>query len=1017
MATAAAPIPVPAVEQSYLVNVGARVVRGPDWKWGKQDGGEGHVGTVRSFESHEEVVVVWDNGTAANYRCSGGYDLRILDMGPTGLKHEDSVCDGCRIQPILGVRWTCADCNSYDLCSLCYHGDRHQLRHRFYRVYTPQSERVILEPRRKSKKITARGIFPGARVIRGVDWHWEAQDGEAGRRGKVAEIQDWSAGIPRSAAYIIWDTGAKNLYRLGFEGMVDLKCLSDAKGISFYRDHLPLLGEQLSSAMTSSHHWKIGDDVRVDLDIEVVQSLQQGHGGWTYGMVEALCSNGVVSGFDEDRDVIVSYPSGNRWTFNPAVLTNIYNYTSAASTSIELGPTTETLAMLRLSNQDEEVISTISNNFSASRRTTFAVGDIVQVLSDQEQVSTFQLGHGEWTEAMIPTLGKIGRVHQVYQDGDLKVEVNGTSWTYNPRCIKRIGLNGKTKAEDVSSLLKKLFEGHESKEPSEILVKAAAEANNEQIENLCKIHGTDVNSVYAGHTALQAACQNGHIDTVKMLLKLGADTESQDKDGDRAVHHATFSDVENIIDILFESKADINARNKRRQTALHVAVNKGHFCNVEELIKLKAHLNLQDSEGDTALHDGITKKRDDIVKALIDAGADISLTNTNGFNAIHHAALRGNTNAIRIMLSENDKPWVVNEQKDDGYSALHLAALNNHGQSVELLIKLGKANKDYQNTNLQTPLHLAIQRQHTEIVEILVRQGASLSLQDKDGDSPLHEALRYHTLIQLKELQDVKDVSKLLLGFGRPGSEKKGSAAIACFLAAHGADLHLKNNKGQTPLDLCPDPNLCTALQKCYNQLTGSVKSKKTSSEEYKEVECIVCSDQYRDCVFSPCGHVATCHVCASRIKKCLICREFIESRQKIEECVVCSDKKASVLFRPCCHMVACFGCSSLMKKCVQCRSTITKTIPFKELCAVEDEAELKRLPSVSAPASPREEDVNMLEKQLQEIKEQTVCAVCLDRRKNMVFLCGHGSCQLCGDKLEDCPMCRKPIEQRIILF
>lgn len=64
--------------------VGARVVRGPDWKWGKQDGGEGHVGTVRSFESPEEVVVVWDNGTAANYRCSGAYDLRILDSAPTG---------------------------------------------------------------------------------------------------------------------------------------------------------------------------------------------------------------------------------------------------------------------------------------------------------------------------------------------------------------------------------------------------------------------------------------------------------------------------------------------------------------------------------------------------------------------------------------------------------------------------------------------------------------------------------------------------------------------------------------------------------------------------------------------------------------------------------------------------------------------------------------------------------------------------------------------------------------------
>jgi Mib_herc2 len=55
-----------------MEGVGSRVVRGPDWKWGKQDGGEGHVGTVRNFESQEEVVVVWDNGTAANYRYAGG---------------------------------------------------------------------------------------------------------------------------------------------------------------------------------------------------------------------------------------------------------------------------------------------------------------------------------------------------------------------------------------------------------------------------------------------------------------------------------------------------------------------------------------------------------------------------------------------------------------------------------------------------------------------------------------------------------------------------------------------------------------------------------------------------------------------------------------------------------------------------------------------------------------------------------------------------------------------------------
>ena len=44
--------------------------------------------------------------------------------------------------------------------------------------------------------------------------------GGPGHKGKVTEVQDWSANFPRSAAYIIWDNGAKNLYRVGFEGMV-----------------------------------------------------------------------------------------------------------------------------------------------------------------------------------------------------------------------------------------------------------------------------------------------------------------------------------------------------------------------------------------------------------------------------------------------------------------------------------------------------------------------------------------------------------------------------------------------------------------------------------------------------------------------------------------------------------------------------------------------------------------------------------------------------------------------------
>ncbi|XP_049314109.1 E3 ubiquitin-protein ligase mind-bomb isoform X1 [Bactrocera dorsalis] len=1165
-----------------MEGVGARVIRGPDWKWGKQDGGEGHVGTVRNFESSEEVVVVWDNGTAANYRCAGAYDLRILDSAPTGIKHDGTMCDTCRQQPIFGIRWKCAECINYDLCSICYHGDKHHLRHRFYRIATPGGERIMLEPRRKSKKVAVRGIFPGARVVRGVDWQWEDQDGGVLRRGKVNEIQDWSSASPRSAAYVVWDNGAKNLYRVGFEGMADLKVVNDAKGNTVYRDHLPLLGE--NGPGKGPHGFQIGDKVTVDLDLEIVQSLQHGHGGWTDGMFECLNNPGIVVGIDEDHDIVVAYNSGNRWTFNPAVLTKVSSPTTAPP--------------------------------------EFQVGDIVKICSDVESIKMLQRGHGEWADAMQLTLGKLGRVQQVYHDNDLKVEVGNTSWTYNPLAVTKVAsasADGScvpviSSGERLSAILKKLFEPNVSGDATEEFVKAAANGYASRCEeylsgNVQAATSTaagaaagaqatvpDVNGVFAGHTALQAASQNGHTDVIQVLLRHNVDVEIEDKDGDRAVHHAAFGDEPAVIEILSKAGADLNARNKRRQTALHIAVNKGHLNVVKTLLLLACHASLQDSEGDTPLHDAISKEHDEMLSLLLDYGADIKLTNNNGFNALHHAALKGNPSAMKILLTKTKtvRPWIVEEKKDDGYTALHLAALNNHVEIAELLVHMGKANMDRQNVNLQTALHLAVERQHVQIVKLLVQEGANLNIPDKDGDTPLHEALRHHTLSQLKQLQDVEGFGKLLMGLRNPNN-KKASASIACFLAANGADLTLKNRKSQTPLDLCPDPNLCKTLVKCYNErktddseLPGNVagtslnararalatpavigganggvgslnslpasvvgvaagsggvgvagmttsmqqtvatnlplgtvlkggtvgaagmnsvgadvrnsntsgglnslandlsQSLHVANDAVKQApleECLVCSDAKRDTVFKPCGHVCCCDTCAPRVKKCLICRETVTSREKIDECLVCSDRRASIFFRPCGHMVACENCSGLMKKCVLCRTQIEEMLPYSLCCGgagiaekvhgvahclTDDKSNEMHCVNTSghgvamnntvpgamstpvasanqlnsqnnilasnaataaaagaatvlvAPSNVNSfqmDDVQKLKQQLQDIKEQTMCPVCFDRIKNMVFLCGHGTCQMCGDQIDGCPICRKTVEKRILLF
>ena len=77
--------------QNMEVRLGVRVVRGPDWERGNEDGGEGYVGTVvagaRDDARHDVATVQWDVGGERHvYRCGAQakFDLRVIDSAPAG---------------------------------------------------------------------------------------------------------------------------------------------------------------------------------------------------------------------------------------------------------------------------------------------------------------------------------------------------------------------------------------------------------------------------------------------------------------------------------------------------------------------------------------------------------------------------------------------------------------------------------------------------------------------------------------------------------------------------------------------------------------------------------------------------------------------------------------------------------------------------------------------------------------------------------------------------------------------
>lgn len=74
-----------------------------------------------------------------------------------------------------------------------------------------------------------------------------------------------------------------------------------------------------------------------------------------------------------------------------------------------------------------------------------------------------------------------------------------------------------------------------------------------------------------GRTALHIACSRGHVETVKVLLQYGADTECRDSVGNTPLHLAACTSNIPIITLLLKAGANVEVLDRRGCSPLHLA--------------------------------------------------------------------------------------------------------------------------------------------------------------------------------------------------------------------------------------------------------------------------------------------------------------------------------------------------------------------------------------------------------------------------------------------------------------
>jgi len=256
--------------------------------------------------------------------------------------------------------------------------------------------------------------------------------------------------------------------------------------------------------------------------------------------------------------------------------------------------------------------------------------------------------------------------------------------------------------------------------------------------------GADVNFTSCKYTPLETACFHNSFKVAKLLLDKGAAVNVRRKPQNKEhtyygtpLHSAVKANAIECVQLLLAEGAEINPEESEGISPLHIAAEMGHLQCMNILLNIGCDpsVTLPDTRN-TALHVAAEGGCSECISLLLNKGAFADARNYKGQTALHFAAHAQSLECVEMLLSKGS--CNPNCEDNDKRTPLHTAvgrALNSC-EITELLIKYG-ACVNGGDIFGYTPLHVAALNENTQCVQILINNGADVSVKTKGGSSAL----------------------------------------------------------------------------------------------------------------------------------------------------------------------------------------------------------------------------------------------------------------------------------------